>query len=105
MKDSEPPEKKFTRLSKSLSHEKKLQQKVNRDIARLEIELSKLRKKLWLCPQCNQYYQIPSKKDTQERIETRTENNIETFYKCEYVKCKTCERWVLIQQVNLGQLN
>lgn len=105
MKESEPPEKKFARLSKSLSHEQKLKQKIDRNISQLEIEISKIRKKLWYCPQCNQYHQIPPKKEIQERIETRTENNQEIFYKCKYVKCPTCEKWVLFSKLSQGNVD
>lgn len=105
MKEAEPPEKKFERLTKSLNHEKKQKEKIDRNILQLEVQLSKIRKKLWYCPQCNHYHQIPPKKYIQERIETRTENNVEEFFKCRYTRCPICEKWVLFSKLNEGPVD
>lgn len=102
-KAPETPVDKYHRLNRSLKHQKKALETAQRNVDKTEKELSTILKKLWFCPQCNQPQQIPNKKEVNEQLESKlNDDGTESFYKCRYVKCPICEKFVLIDKVFMG---
>ncbi len=106
MSEKKPPETpvdKFHKLTKSLKHYKKALDTAQRNVDKTEKELSSILKKLWFCPQCNCPQQIPNKKEINEQLESKlNDDGTESFYKCKYAKCPNCEKFVLIDKVFMG---
>ena len=103
-KAPETPVDRYKKLTRSLKHQKKVLEYTNRDISKIEKELSSIMRKLWFCPQCNQPQQIPNKKNINEIVESKLdEDGSNSFYKCRYVQCQLCNKYVLIDKTFIGK--
>lgn len=105
----ETPVNKYIKITTDLKHARRSFEIAERNVSKLEKELSNIQKKIWICPQCNVPHNKPSKKESKELLESREEQyekgNPDTktrYYKCKYAYCECCDKFVLIEQTKIA---
>ena len=103
-KTPETPVDKYNRLTRELKHQKKALETSKRNVEKTTKALNDLMKKLWFCPICNKPQLIPNKKEINQRLESKlNDDGTESFYKCRYAHCSICDKYVLIEKEFMGE--